>query len=45
MSLKDDARAFGQHFKWGVWRLRFVVARSRDPSSKGRFTEKTADFC
>ncbi len=35
MSLDDDAREFGQHFKQGGWRLGFLVARCCDPSSKG----------
>lgn len=28
MSLDDDARAFGQHFKQGSWRLGLLVARN-----------------
>ncbi|WP_156660677.1 hypothetical protein [Mycobacterium sp. 852002-10029_SCH5224772] len=35
MSIEEDARAFGQHFKQGGWRLAFLVARSCDPESKG----------
>lgn len=35
MSVDEDARAFGQHFKQGGWRLAFIVARCCDPTSKG----------
>jgi hypothetical protein len=28
MSVDDDARVFGQHFKQGGWRLGLLVARN-----------------
>jgi hypothetical protein len=31
MSIEEDARAFGQHFKQGGWRLGLLVARNVEP--------------